>query len=76
MATKKQIDIEIDKLTNSIENTVTGESFETVFERVSIREIRKKDWTFDWNKEIKDNRNEVYKMTTLENRNIIKAYYQ
>lgn len=73
MATKKQIDIEIDKLTNSIENTVTGESFETVFERVSIREIKKKDWTFDWNKEIKDNRNEVYKMTTLENKNIIQG---
>ena len=37
MASKKHVDIEIDKLTNSIENVITGEVFETEFNRVSSK---------------------------------------
>lgn len=73
MAHKKHVDIEIDKLTNSIENVVTGESFETEFSRVTSKEINKKDWLFDWHKELKEKNCQVFKMTTVENKNIIQG---
>ena len=73
MASKKHVDIEIDKLTNSIENAITGEAFETEFSRVTSKELKKKDWLFDWHKELKDKSNEVYKMTTVENKHIIQG---
>ena len=71
MAHKKQVNIEIDKLTNSIENVITGESFQTEFSKVTSKEIKTKDWLFDWHKELKDKNSEVYKMTTVENKHII-----
>ena len=73
MGRKKGIDIEIDRLTNSIVNVISGEVFETVFSTVGDKEIKKKDWLFDWHKELKDKSNEVYKMTTIENKNIIQG---
>ena len=73
MVHKKHVDIEIDKLTNSIENVITGESFQTEFSKVSIKEIKKKDWLFDWHTEIKNKEKSVYKMVTVENKNIIQG---
>jgi hypothetical protein len=73
MAKKQYIDVEIDKLTNSIVNTISGEVFETEFCRVSSKEIKKKDWVFDWHKELKDKNNQVYKMTTVENKTVIQG---
>lgn len=73
MGRKKGIDIEIDKLTNSIVNVISGEIFETEFQEVKKKDINKKDWLFDWNKELKDKESVVYKMTTVENKNIIQG---
>ena len=73
MARKQHVGIEIDKLTNSIENVITGESFETTFSKASIKEIKKKDWLFDWHKELKEKNYQVFKMTTVENRDIIQG---
>lgn len=74
MTRKKPVDIEIDKLTNSIVNIISGEIFETEFSRVSSsREVKKADWLFDWHKELKDKSNEVYMMTTVENKNIMQG---
>jgi len=70
---KREVAVEIDKLTNSIENAVTGEVFETEFRLVSKKEIKKKDWLFDWRKELKDISNKVYKMTTVENKSIVQG---
>jgi hypothetical protein len=46
------IDIEIDKLTNSIENVITSDSFPTgvlPLTRNDIKTITKKNgWNFDW----------------------------
>ena len=70
------IDIEIDKLTNSIENTLTGEVFDTEIiqlKPVDSKQLNKKDWAFDWVKEIKDNGKEVYKLTTINNPGIIQG---
>lgn len=77
---KKKLDIEadfeIDKLTNSIENTITSEVFDT--EVTSIypkdkRQIKKQDWVFEWHKEFKDPTNEIYKLTTSNNPTIIQG---
>ena len=73
MRRKKGVDIEIDKLTNSIVNVISREEFQTEFSKVTPKEIKKKDWLFDWHKELKDKNYEVYKMTTVENKNIIQG---
>ncbi len=70
------LDFEIDKLTNSIENTQTGEVFDTEIVRLSdkdIKQIKKTDWQFDWTKELKDKSKEVYKLTTVNNPTIIQG---
>jgi hypothetical protein len=72
----RPLDFEIDKLTNSIENTSTGEVFDTEIVRLTSKDLRiiqKSDWLFDWVKEIKDKTKEVYKLTTLNNRTIIQG---
>jgi hypothetical protein len=76
IAKKTPLDFEIDKLTNSIENTSTGELFDTVVVRLTLKDlslIRKSDWQFDWSKEIKDKTKEVYKLTTVNNPTIIQG---
>ena len=53
----RELDFEIDKLTNSIENILTGEVFDTEIVRlidIDKRQIKKADWQFDWHKELKD----------------------
>lgn len=57
------IDIEIDKLTNSVEEVATGRSFDTSLARASNAEIRGlgKGWLFDWRKEA--TRHEVFELT-------------
>ncbi len=53
---RTQIDIEIDKLTNSISNIITGEIFETVITQLNVKDIKKikkNDWVFNWASEIK-----------------------
>ena len=70
------LDFVIDKLTNSIENTSTGEVFDTEIVRLTIKDIsqiKKVDWQFDWASEIKDKTKEVYKLTTVNNPTIIQG---
>lgn len=67
---------EIDKLTNSIENSSTGEVFDTEIVRLSLndsKQVKKADWQFDWSKELKDKTKEVYKLTTVNNPVIIQG---
>lgn len=73
---KTLLDFEIDKLTNSIENTLTGEVFETEIVRIASNEqklIKKSDWLFDWRLEIKNPRREVFKLSTIHNFAIIQG---
>jgi hypothetical protein len=70
------LDFEIDKLTNSIENLATGEVFDTEIVKLGesdIKQIKKADWQFDWHKELKDKSKQVYKLTTVNNPNIIQG---
>jgi hypothetical protein len=67
-------DIEIDKLTNSIENALTEEVFPTEVSRLfgkDTRQVKRLDWQFNWHQEIKDVTRQVYKLTTVNNPAII-----
>ncbi len=51
------LDFEIDKLTNSIENFITGEVFDTEIIKlyeIDSKQIVKDNWQFDWFNELKD----------------------
>ena len=72
----KALDFVIDKLTNSIENTSTGEVFDTIVVRLTtmdLKIINKSEWQFDWSKELNDKTKEVYKLTTEHNPTIIQG---
>lgn len=69
-------DFEIDKLTNSVENTLTGEIFDTEVAKITWqtrRLIKKSDWLFDWQLELKATSKEVFKLTTVNNSDIIQG---
>ncbi len=70
---KIRLDFEIDKLTSSIENALTGEVFVTDIIRLHHSDktlIKKKDWQFDWSIELNDSDSEVYALITRENPDI------
>ncbi|MCF2444733.1 hypothetical protein L0657_12260 [Dyadobacter sp. CY345] len=64
------LDFEIDKLTNSIENSVTGEKFETVVVPLNTAP-KKKDWLFDWKIEQTRQERSIFKLVTTQNPNVI-----
>ena len=68
------MDFEVDKLTNSIENAISGEVFDTLvikLKTTDVKSIKKTEWTFNWHDELKDKTKQVYKLTTLSNPTII-----
>jgi len=75
MEKQKQFDIEIDKLTRSIENSITGDSFKTQILEVTskdIKSLKKSDWLFDWKSEAKQSDKTVYKLI-IDNPTIIQG---
>jgi len=74
---KKGLDFVIDKLTNSIENTFTGDRFQTEVIVVSSDEIKKVTkkigWLFNWKIEMKCPERDVYKLTIVNNQDIIQG---
>lgn len=68
------LDFEVDKLTNSIENVVTGDSFATEVSIVTLDDLKsitkKNKWQFDWKFEYKQPEREVYKLTIVNNQQI------
>ncbi|MCL2416356.1 MAG: hypothetical protein FWD02_00265 [Bacteroidales bacterium] len=73
--THTALDFEIDKLTNSIENTLTSESFPTEVFPVTKADLTKikaeKTFGFDWSKESKRTNCQLYKLTTNLNPHVI-----
>jgi len=72
----RRIDIEIDKLTNSIELVATGDVFNTIIFKASLTDkqlIRQSDWLFDWHQEIGKKNREVYRLMTEYNPDIIQG---
>jgi len=71
-----ELDFWVDKLTNSIENTISGEVFDTVILLLSPKDknqIKKKDWTFNWQLEMRQQDRSVFKLTTMHNPTIIQG---
>lgn len=70
-----ELDFLIDKLTNSIENIVTGDSFQTEVSLVSANDLKeitkRRKWLFDWKYEHRQPEREVYKLTIVGNSKII-----
>lgn len=76
MAKNQQVDIEIDKLTRSIENAITGDSFKTEVVELTaadVSKLRKADWLFNWKTEIKVLGKTVYKLVIVDNAAIIQG---
>ena len=73
----RHIDIEIDTLTNSIENVITGDSFPTdvsLIENVDLKDITKRNgWLFNWKTEFKLPDRDVYKLTISGNSKVIQG---
>lgn len=73
----KELDFLIDKLTNSIENITTGDSFQTEVSLLTTSDLKsitkKNNWVFDWKEEFKQPEREVYKLTIAGNPSIIQG---
>jgi len=71
------IDIEIDDLTNSIINVISGDSFQTEISRISKSDLKIitkiSGWQFDWKSELKHPERDVYKLTIVNNSAIIQG---
>ena len=71
------LDFLIDKLTNSVENVVTGDSFQTEVSLVSAADLKnvmkRNKWLFNWKSEHKQPEREVYKLTILGNPTVIQG---
>ena len=67
----------IDKLTDSILNTISGDSFQTEVSRLTSIDLKiitkKNNWNFDWKSEFTNIQKEVYKLTIINNSNIIQG---
>ena len=72
----KGIDAYIDKLTNSIENAISGDSFKTeviLLSKADTKSIKKTDWAFDWRMELADAKKQVFKLVIKDNPGIIQG---
>ena len=71
------LEIEIDKLTNSIVNTISGDSFETEVLKVTTADLRnvtkRNGWSFNWKGQAKMEDRAVYKLTITGNSDIIQG---
>lgn len=72
-----QLEFVIDKLTNSIENVKSKDSFPTEVSLLSSEELKnitkKNGWKFNWKAEYKEPQKEIYKLTISNNPNIVQG---
>jgi hypothetical protein len=76
-STRYLLDFKIDKLTDSILNRTNGDSFRTEISFVTKTDLktitRSKGWLFDWKYEFNQIDREVYKLTILDNTDIVQG---
>ena len=74
---KHLLDFHVDKLTNSIENIVTKDSFKTDILPLSPKDLKtvtkKNGWRFNWSDEFKDPARTVYKLVIVNNVDLIQG---
>ena len=75
--TSDGLDFIVDNLTNSIENVVSGDSFAPEISVITITDLKsvakKNGWNFNWRDEFKEPERDVYKLTIVNNQNIIQG---
>jgi len=71
------LDFIVDKLTNSIENVVTGDSFATDISLLTKSDLKlvskKSGWLFNWSDEFKRPESDIYKLTIVNNSTVIQG---
>ncbi|PGH39239.1 MAG: hypothetical protein CRN43_10395 [Candidatus Nephrothrix sp. EaCA] len=71
------LDFIVDKLTNSIENAASGDSFATEVSALTNSDLklvtRSNGWLFNWRNEFKIPARDVYKLTIVNNMSIIQG---
>jgi len=76
-AKEEGFEIEIDELTNSIKNVISGDSFPTNVLRLTNSDLKniakKKGWQFNWKRELKQPERDIYKLTITNNPTIIQG---
>jgi hypothetical protein len=74
---KIELDFEVDELTNSIRNVISGDSFQTDITRNTKPDLKtitqKNGWLFDWKLELRFPERDVYKLTIVNNQSIIQG---
>lgn len=75
--TKHLLDFHVDKLTNSIENVITKDSFKTDILPLSPKDLKnitkKKCWRFNWTAEFKASDRTAYKLVIVNNVDVIQG---
>lgn len=75
--TKYHNDFVIDRLTNSITNSISGDNFPTevsLLSKEDLKQVQKKNgWLFNWKEELSLPDREVYKLTIVNNANIVQG---
>jgi hypothetical protein len=71
MAKQKTINVWVDRLTNSIFNTISGDSLPTNVIAVAAQDLKlitkSRGWNFNWKGELKKDSTIVYKLTVVNN---------
>lgn len=74
---KYQLDFTVDKLTNSIENVTTKDSFKTEILPLTSKDLKtvsgKNGWRFNWNAEFKSTDRTIYKLVIANNYDVIQG---
>lgn len=79
MKAKKSQGLEfiVDRLTDSIRNTISGDSFQTQVLQLTMQDLpqitKKKGWNFNWKAELADDVRETVKLTIINNPDIIQG---
>ncbi len=71
------LDFVVDELTNSVKNVISRDSFQTSISRITsidLKSIRKqKTWLFDWKLELSKPERDIFKLTIVNNQNVIQG---
>jgi hypothetical protein len=77
MTKEAGLDFFVDKLTNSIENVKSGDTFPTevsVLSREELKRINPKNgWRFDWKNEFEFAERELYKLTIVQSPEVVQG---
>ncbi len=70
------LDFEVDDLTNSIRNVISGDSFPTgitLITKADLKAVAGNYWQFDWSWEFRQPARDVYKLTIVNNQSVIQG---